>query len=243
MATVSEDPEPGCVAACRGAGPESAVRREDDRDGGAQQVGSERPGYACHGSRLDRDPGSVEFQVRRPLEYGAGLRGHRPPGSVSTNPVYEPSYLGVGTDSFAVEIARRCSGHEVIGLVWAFLGACIWFFRRQLRFPQAWLLPPLGGGAPLAERLAFRRFFTRRLISAAFDTVPPGRFTWTSFAVSSLAFGVLYDRWLEGTMAGMLYALAYSRRGSLGDAVAARATTNALLSADTLITGDWSLFS
>ncbi len=73
----------------------------------------------------------------------------------------------VGTDSFAVEIAPQCSGHEGIGLVWAVLGACIWFFRRQLRFPQAWLLPPLGGGTPLAEELAFRGFFTRRLISAA----------------------------------------------------------------------------
>jgi len=46
----------------------------------------------------------------------------------------------VGTDSFAVEIAWQCSGYEGIGLVWAFLGAYIWFFRRQLRFPQAWLL-------------------------------------------------------------------------------------------------------
>ncbi len=44
-------------------------------------------------------------------------------------------------------------------------------------------------------------------------------------------------------MAGLLYALAYSRRGSLGDAVAAHATTNALLSSDTLTTGNWSLFS
>ncbi len=135
--------------------------------GAPQQVGSERPRYACHGSRLDRDPSSVEFQVRRPLGYGTGLRGHRPSGSVSTNPVYEPSCLVVGTDFFAVEIARQCSGHEGIGLVWAVLGACIWFFSRQLRFPQAWLLPPLGGGAPLARELAFRGFFTRWLISAA----------------------------------------------------------------------------
>ena len=109
-----------------------------------------------------------------------------------------------------------------------------------------WLLARVIGSAvtvALAEELAFRGFLTRRLISANFDTVPPGRFTWTSFAVSSLAFGVLHDRWLEGTMAGMLYALAYYRRGSLGDAVATHATTNALLSADALITGDWSLFS
>lgn len=368
--------------------------------------------------------GQLTSLLWRPLAHGTLGCVHTLLGLVSTNPVYEPSHFVVGTDSFAVEIASQCSGYEGIGLVWAFLGAYIWFFRRQLRFPQAWLLLPLGAGViwlanvvrifalvmvgtwisadvaaggfhseagwmafiavslglmllahrspffrrvdapwtertagpsreavylapllaivgvamisgafsaggldryypvrlvavviplwlyrreyaamrwscswqalaigvlvlgiwvarrpgvmsglpthwapavnpmtawtyiwllarvigsvvtvPLAEELAFRGFLTRRLISANFDTVPPGRFTWTSFAVSSLAFGVLHDRWLEGTMAGMLYALAYYRRGSLGDAVAAHATTNALLSADALITGDWSLFS
>ena len=109
-----------------------------------------------------------------------------------------------------------------------------------------WLLARVVGSVvtvPLAEEVAFRGFFTRRLISADFDTVPSGLYTWTYFAVSSVAFGVLHDRWLEGTMAGMLYAMAYCRRGSLCDAVAAHATTNALLSADALISGNWSLFS
>ena len=96
---------------------------------------------------------------------------------------------------------------------------------------------------PLAEELTFRGFLTRRLIAADFDSVSPGRFTWTAFALSSVAFGVLHDRWLEGTMAGMLYALAYYRRGSLGEAVAAHATTNALLCVAALMTRDWSLFS
>jgi exosortase E/protease (VPEID-CTERM system) len=111
---------------------------------------------------------------------------------------------------------------------------------------SAWLLARVIGSVatvPLVEELAFRGFLTRRLIAADFDSVPPGRFTWASFAVSSVAFGVLHDRWLEGTVAGMFYALAYYRRGSLGDAVAAHATTNAMLCADALMTGDWSLFS
>jgi exosortase E/protease (VPEID-CTERM system) len=110
-----------------------------------------------------------------------------------------------------------------------------------------WLLARVVGSVvtvPLAEELAFRGCLTRWLISLDFESVPAGRFTWTSFVVSSLAFGLLHgDRWLEGTVAGMLYALAYYRRGSLGDAVAAHATTNALLSAEALITGDWSLWS
>ncbi len=110
-----------------------------------------------------------------------------------------------------------------------------------------WLLARVIGSVvtvPLAEELAFRGFLTRRVISPDFESVPAGQFTWISLVVSSLAFGLLHgDRWLEGTLAGMLYALAYYRRGSLGDAVAAHATTNALLSAEALITGDWSLWS
>jgi exosortase E/protease (VPEID-CTERM system) len=344
-------------------------------------------------------------------------------GLVCTEPVYEPSRFILGTPSFSVHIAPQCSGYEGIGLVWAFLGAYLWFFRRELRFPRAWLLLPMGTAAiwlanvvritalvmvgtwlspeiaeggfhsqagwlgfnavalglvlltrrsrffrrdddprvegvagpsreaiylapllmivaaamisgafsaggpdryyparlaavaipfwlyrrqyaamrwtcswqavgigvlvftlwvarwpesaaasstpsmmtlyggiagtawlvarvigsavtvPLAEELAFRGFMIRRLIAADFDAVRQGRFTWTSFIISSVAFGMLHDRWLEGTMAGMLYALAYYRRGSLGDAVAAHSTTNALLCIDALLTGDWSHFS
>jgi exosortase E/protease (VPEID-CTERM system) len=96
---------------------------------------------------------------------------------------------------------------------------------------------------PFAEELAFRGFLTRRLISADFESVPPGQFRWMSFLVSSAAFGILHDRWLEGTLAGMLYAIAYYRRGSIGDAFVAHATTNGMLTADALVSGDWSLWS
>jgi exosortase E/protease (VPEID-CTERM system) len=50
----------------------------------------------------------------------------------------------IGTRTFQVEIAPACSGYEGIGLVWVFLGAYLWYFRQQLRFPQALLLIPLG---------------------------------------------------------------------------------------------------
>ena len=84
---------------CRGAGSQSAFRWGEDRDGGAHQVGNDSPGYACHGSRPDRDTGSVELLVLRPLEYGVGFRGHRPAGCVSRNPVCEP-IVSWGGDRF-----------------------------------------------------------------------------------------------------------------------------------------------
>jgi exosortase E/protease (VPEID-CTERM system) len=96
---------------------------------------------------------------------------------------------------------------------------------------------------PLAEELAFRGYLIRRLIARDFQSVAPGRFTWLSFLVSSGLFGLLHGRWLAGMLVGMLYALALYRRGKVGDAVLAHATTNALLAVYVLATESWSLWS
>jgi exosortase E/protease (VPEID-CTERM system) len=96
---------------------------------------------------------------------------------------------------------------------------------------------------PLAEELAFRGYLTRKLVSPAFETVRLGRFTWLSFVVSSVAFGVLHGRWLAGTLAGMAYAGALYRRGQMGEAVYAHMTTNALIAVYVLCFGRWSMWS
>ncbi len=95
---------------------------------------------------------------------------------------------------------------------------------------------------PLAEELAFRGFLTRQLISSDFASVPMGRFTWQSFVVSSVLFGLLHGRWLAGTLAGMAFALAHYRRRRLGDAVFAHALTNLLLAVYVLTTSAWWLW-
>ena len=108
-----------------------------------------------------------------------------------------------------------------------------------------WLMFRILGSSitvPIAEELAFRGYVLRRLISADFDKRAP-RFTWLSFLLSSLLFGVLHGRWLAGTVAGMFYAWAMYRRGRLGDAILAHATTNALIAADVLLLGNWSLWN
>ena len=69
----------------------------------------------------------------RPHGAGAGLPRRR-----------VPTRAGAwwGPAAFHVEVAPECSGYEGIGLIWVFLAAYLWFFRRTLRFPQAlWLLP------------------------------------------------------------------------------------------------------
>jgi exosortase E/protease (VPEID-CTERM system) len=110
----------------------------------------------------------------------------------------------------------------------------------------AWLLFRVLGSVvtvPVAEELAFRGYLARRLIAADFESVPIGKLTLVSFVVSSVAFGVLHDRWLAGTIAGMLYAITLAVRGRISDAVLAHATTNALIAASVLLTGAWHLWS
>jgi exosortase E/protease (VPEID-CTERM system) len=96
---------------------------------------------------------------------------------------------------------------------------------------------------PIAEELAFRGFLLRRLISPDFESVAFSRFTWFSLLASSVLFGVLHGgHWLAGIVAGLLYAFALIRRGRIGEAVAAHATTNALLAVYVLAFNQWSLW-
>jgi exosortase E/protease (VPEID-CTERM system) len=96
---------------------------------------------------------------------------------------------------------------------------------------------------PIAEELAFRGFLLRRLVSADFESVPFSRFTWVALLVSSVLFGALHGSlWFPGILAGLLYAFAAIRKGRIGEAVAAHATTNALLAAYVLLYGAWHLW-
>lgn len=110
----------------------------------------------------------------------------------------------------------------------------------------AWLVVRILGAVvtvPIAEELAFRGFLLRRLFSADFESVPMRAFAWAPFLISSIAFGLLHgERWLAGTIAGMIYALATMRRGRIGEAVAAHAITNALLAVYVLTSGNWQLW-
>jgi exosortase E/protease (VPEID-CTERM system) len=96
---------------------------------------------------------------------------------------------------------------------------------------------------PVAEELAFRAYLIRYLIRRDFDALSPRRFTFFSVLISSLIFGLLHgSHWIAGAMAGLLYAAAYLRRGRIGDATLAHATTNACLGAWVLWSGNWSLW-
>jgi exosortase E/protease (VPEID-CTERM system) len=111
---------------------------------------------------------------------------------------------------------------------------------------EAWVVFRILGSlvtVPIVEELAFRGYLTRRLMDADFESVPPGKFSWFAIVVSSVAFGVLHgERWIAGTLAGMLYALTLSRRGRFGDAVWAHAVTNAWIAVYVLVSGNGALW-
>ena len=136
----------------------------------------------------------------------------------------------------ALERPSAAQGAEVeAGLAQLSRGAaCLWLAFRVLGSTIT---------VPLAEELAFRGYLTRKLVSPAFETVRFGHFTWLSFVVSSVAFGLLHGRWLARTLAGMAYAVALYRRGQMGETVYAHMTTNALIAAYVLRFGRWSMWS
>ncbi len=95
---------------------------------------------------------------------------------------------------------------------------------------------------PIAEELAFRGFLLRRVVSADFESVRFRDCGYTALLISSLLFGILHgDRWVAATLAGIAY-VSLVRRGRIGDAVVAHATTNALLATCVLALGRWDLW-
>lgn len=119
--------------------------------------------------------------------------------------------------------------------------------RLSTEWAAVWLAFRVFGSViltPLAEELAFRGYLLRKLIAADFERVRSDQLTWISLIVSSVLFGLLHgERWLAGTLAGMVYALVLSRRGQLGDAVLAHVTTNGFIAIWVLIQGRWALWS
>jgi exosortase E/protease (VPEID-CTERM system) len=58
--------------------------------------------------------------------------------------VSDPATMDLGTPAFNVIIDPACSGLEGMGLVLVFGVVWLWLFRRDLRFPQALFLVPVG---------------------------------------------------------------------------------------------------
>jgi CAAX prenyl protease-like protein len=92
---------------------------------------------------------------------------------------------------------------------------------------------------PVMEELFWRSFLIRYIINKDFDRVSLGAFTWTSFLITVVLFGLEHNYILAGMMAGVFYNLILYRTRSLAQCVLAHAATNLALALYVLRSGEW----
>lgn len=92
---------------------------------------------------------------------------------------------------------------------------------------------------PVMEELFWRSFLLRYIIGQDFAKVPIGRFTWPSFLISTVLFGLEHHLFLAGMMAGVAYNLLLYYSKSLSQCIVAHAVTNLALAIYVLVTGKW----
>jgi CAAX prenyl protease-like protein len=92
---------------------------------------------------------------------------------------------------------------------------------------------------PVMEELFWRSFLIRYVIEPDFEKVPIGRFTWPSFLVTTVLFGLEHDLFLAGMMAGVAYNLLLYYSKSLSHCILAHAITNLALGIYVLISAKW----
>lgn len=92
---------------------------------------------------------------------------------------------------------------------------------------------------PLMEELFWRACALRWLIDEDFKRIPVGTFTWSSFAATTVLFGLEHHQWLPGLVCGALYNWLYYKHKDVSACVVAHAVSNAALAAWVLKTGAW----
>lgn len=92
---------------------------------------------------------------------------------------------------------------------------------------------------PFMEELFWRSFFLRYIVNPDFSKVPLGRFTWPSFLLTSLLFGLEHNLIAAGIMAGVAYNLLLYFTRSISHCILAHAITNLLLGIYVLVSHKW----
>ena len=92
---------------------------------------------------------------------------------------------------------------------------------------------------PLMEELFWRSFLIRYITDSDFESVPIGTFTWASFLLTVVLFGVEHNFIYAGMMAGAAYNLILYKTRSLAQCVLAHAVTNLALAIYVVASGKW----
>jgi CAAX prenyl protease-like protein len=92
---------------------------------------------------------------------------------------------------------------------------------------------------PLMEELFWRSFLIRYIIDKHFDNVPMGTFTWVSFLLTVILFGLEHNFIYAGIMAGIFFNLVLYKTRSLAQCVLSHTVTNLALAIYVVYTGKW----
>lgn len=92
---------------------------------------------------------------------------------------------------------------------------------------------------PVMEELFWRSFLIRYIISNDFSKVPIGTFSWASFLITVVLFGLEHHYFLAGMMAGAVFNLLLYTTRSISQCILAHAVANLALGIYVLQTGQW----
>jgi uncharacterized protein len=92
---------------------------------------------------------------------------------------------------------------------------------------------------PVMEELFWRSFLIRYFAGPVFCKLPIGHFTWASFLIVSVLFGLEHSFVLAGIMAGVAFNAVLYYTKSISQCILCHATTNLALGIYVLNTGHW----
>jgi exosortase E/protease (VPEID-CTERM system) len=165
-------------------------------------------------------------------------------GFLYSDTVSQPARLVIGTPAFRVYISPQCSGYEGIGLMLAFLSVYLWWFRREMRFPGALLLLPVGALVIWLAN-AVRIVVLIAIGTAGWRSVATGGFHsqagWIAFNAIALGFVALTNHFgYFRTSSDAAPTRARGAAGDEGDSTAAYLAPFFVITATAMLTGAFS---
>ncbi len=92
---------------------------------------------------------------------------------------------------------------------------------------------------PLMEELFWRSYLIRYIADHEFEKVPVGHFSWASFLITVVLFGLEHHFILAGMLAGIMYSIVLYRTRSLAQCILVHAVTNLALAVYVVSSGKW----
>ncbi len=139
----------------------------------------------------------VAGDLWKPLARGTLWLAHALLSLVLPDVYYEPHEFVLGPEGFRVLLTRECSGYEGISLFVVFFAAFVSLSRARLRFPNVFLLLPLGigfvwavNGVRVALLILIGTFVSEELAMGGFHSY----IGWLLFSVTALSSVALGTR-------------------------------------------------